>query len=389
MTGKALPAPSDAGQSPGFKSHGARTPETSSERPRHRVWLGLAVLMLTAIGLVIAWRVTRPADVEIHTVRTSTIERVLAVVGRARPGDLLDVRSPNAGQVIRLFHDDGDRVALNEPLASIKATVQQADIDAGNARVRAARAERDRVRLVFNRTRILAGRGIAAPAALDEARATLQAAEANLDAADAATTAAMERASAFIVRAPMAGIVLYRPIDTGQVVSPTTNLFQLGSIGGSEIQAQVDEAYADALHPGLIARAVLTGSDQTFQARVTEVSPQIDSTTGGRLVKLVPIDGPVLAPGRSIDVSIVVDRRADAIVIPRQAVIDPSTNPRVYVVDAANVARVRSITILRWPSIGAIVQSGLSAGDRIVLTPGWTRPGAHVRPITSSAHGDR
>ncbi|WP_298160124.1 efflux RND transporter periplasmic adaptor subunit [Brevundimonas sp.] len=345
--------------------------------------------MVTAIGLVIAWRVMRSAEVEIHTVRTSTIERVLAVVGRARPGDLLDVRSPNAGQVMRLFHDDGDRVALNEPLAIIKATVQRADIDAGNARARAARAERDRAALVFNRTRILAGRGIAAPAALDEARATLQAAEANLDAADAATIAAMERASAFIVRAPMAGIVLFRPIDTGQVISPTTNLFQLGSIGGSEIQAQVDEAYADALHPGLVARAVLTGSDQTFQARVTEVSPQIDSTTGGRLVKLVPVDGPVLAPGRSIDVSIVVDRRADGIVIPRQAVIDPSTNPRAYVVDAANVTRVRSITILRWPSIGAIVQSGLSPGDRIVLTPGSTRPGAHVRPITSSAQGDR
>jgi RND family efflux transporter MFP subunit len=243
--------------------------------------------------------------------------------------------------------------------------------------------------LAFNRTEILATKGIMARAALDEARAALQSAQAGLDAATATTAAASERAKQFVVRAPMAGVVLYRPIDNGQVISTTTSLFQLGSLQGSEIQAQVDEAYADALRPGLGARAVLTGSDQTFHARVTEVSPQVDSTTGGRLIKLVPIDGPSLAPGRSIDISIVVDRRTDGVVIPRGAVIDPSTAPKVYVVDSGDIVRLRSITILRWPSPNAIIEHGLIPGDRVVVTPAATHLNAHVRPVASAVQMDR
>jgi RND family efflux transporter MFP subunit len=365
------------------------TPSHPSPPPVARrirnLWIGLALFASAALTVGIVWRVTRPPTVDVLVVRFSTVERVLAVVGRARPADLLDVRSPNPGQVIRLLHDDGDRVARGEPLAIIKATVEEAQTAVGEAQVRAARAERQRAQLVFNRTRILMEKGFATRAALDEARATLQSAEANLDAATATMAAAAELAGQFTVRAPMAGLVLLRPIDNGQVVLPTTTLFVLGSLQGTEIQVQVDESYADALRPGLSARAVPTGSDAPFAARVTEVSPQVDSATGGRLIKLVAMDGPALAPGRSIDVSIVVDRRANRLVIPRTAVIDASTAPKVYVVDADDIARLRGVTILRWPSLNAIVESGLSPGDRIIVSPGKLRPGDHVRPLTGAA----
>ncbi len=358
-------------------------------RPRWKHWIGPALLIAVALAFGAAGWIMRTPEVDVYIVRPSTVERVLAVVGRARPTALVDVRSPNPGKVIALLHDDGDRVAPGEPLAIIEATVEQAETRVGMAQARVARAERDRARLAFERTRILTGKGIMARVALDEAQAALQAAQASLDAATATTTAASERVRQFTVRAPMAGLVLYRPIDSGQVVSATTSLFQLGSLQGAEIQAQVDEAYADSLRPGLGARAALTGSDQTFRARIAEISPRVDSATGGRLIKLVPIDGPDLAPGRSIDISIVVDRRNDRIVIPRGAVIDPSTTPGVYVVDPGGMVRLRRVSIMRWPSPNAIIETGLVPGDRVVLDPSATRPNAHVRPVTPAARMDR
>ena len=183
--------------------------------------------------------------------------------------------------------------------------------------------------------------------------------------------------------------MLFRSIDNGQVISPTTSLFQLGSLQGSEFQAQVDEAYADTLRPGLAARAVLTGSDQIFEARVTEVSPQVDSTTGGRLIKLIPLNRTRFAPGRSVDISIVVDRRTDGILIPRGAVIEPTTAPKVYVLDTGDVVRIRSIAVLRWPSPNAIIEHGLRPGDRVVVAPGATHLNAHVQPVASGVQMDR
>ena len=341
---------------------------------------------LVAIVAVLAFLwFGRLPRVEVVTIVPTTVERVLAVVGLARPTNLLDVRSPNGGQVIRVLHSDGDVVAAGEPLAVLRATIERAQTTAEIAHERLARVEATRARLSFDRIHSLTDQGYASLAALDEARAALQSAEANVSAAAAMTVASSERANEFTVRAPMAGIVLFRPIDSGQVVSADTTLFELGSRNGVEIRAEVDEAYADTLRPGMAARAVLSGTETRFPARVTEVSPQVDSATGGRLVKLVPLSGPHIAPGRSVDVTIVVDRQANGIVIPRQSVIDATTAPTVYIVDSGDVVRARNVEISRWPSANAIVQKGLAAGDRVMLTPTRTRLTTHVHPVAATA----
>ncbi|MBX9617017.1 MAG: efflux RND transporter periplasmic adaptor subunit [Caulobacteraceae bacterium] len=352
--------------------------------------LSKPVLVLAAVALIAAvaagavlWG--RPAEVAVLEIRPQTIEQALSVVGRARPVQLVQVSSPNPGQVVRLFHDEGDRVAAGAPLAVILATVEQAQTEVDVARARAARAAATEARLSHDRIRTLYARGFAARAAVDAARATLDTAEANVAAAAAAVRASAERAREFTIRAPMAGVVLARPIDNGQVVGAGETLFELGSATGVEIRAEVDEAYADTLRPGQTARAAVSGSTDIFPARVTEVSPRVNSGTGGRPVRLGAEAAEGLAPGRSVDVTIIVDRRQGAIVLPRGAVVDATAAARVYVVDADDVVRVRPITVLPWPSVNAIVETGLGAGDRVVLEPGSTTVGTRVRPVTSSA----
>jgi multidrug efflux pump subunit AcrA (membrane-fusion protein) len=314
-----------------------------------------------------AWWLLRPPEIAAIEIQPRSIEVVLAVVARVRPDNLVDVLSPNAGQVVRLLHDDGDVVSAGEPLAVIRSSVEQAQTDASRARERGARAEVDRARLAFTRTRTLAERGFASAAALDEARAVLRSAEAGLAAAAAEQRAASAQTGEFIIRAP------------------ETNLFQLGSRDGVELQAEVDEGYADALRPDMAARAALSGSDAIFGARITEISPRVDPTTGGRLIKLRPVEAMSLPPGRSVDVTIVVERREGGITVPRQAVIDATTEPRVYVIDQRGAIGVRTIEIADWPSLNAIVERGLAAGDRVVLTPTETRPRARVRARLQAA----
>jgi RND family efflux transporter MFP subunit len=343
-----------------------------------------ALAVAVVVGLVVT---RRPAEVAVLEIRPRTIDQALSVVGRARPTQLVQVSSPNAGQVVHLLHDDGDRVAAGDPLAVILATVEQAQTEVDVARALAARAEATEARLGYQRTRTLYERGFAARAALDAARANLETAEANVAAATASVRASAEQKREFTIRAPMAAVVLVRPIDNGQVVAAGETLFELGSTTGIEIRAEVEEAYADSLRPGQTARAALSGSAAIFPARVTEVSPRVDSSTGGRLVRLSSDDARQLSPGRSIDVTITVEQRRDAVVVPRSAVVDATVAPRVYVVDVDDVVRVRPVTLVRWPSVNAIVESGLTAGDRVVLDPGSTSPGARVRPVAPKSGG--
>jgi RND family efflux transporter MFP subunit len=344
-----------------------------------------ALATVVTVGVVVLSG--RPAEVAVVEIKPQAVEQALSVVGRARPTQLVQVSSPNAGQLVRLFHDEGDGVAVGDPLAVILARVEQAQTEVDVARARAARAEATEARLNFQRIRTLHERGFAARAALDAARASLDTAEANVTAATAAVRASAERAREFIIRAPMAGVVLVRPIDNGQVVGAGETLFELGSATGVEIRAEVDEAYADALRPGQAARAALSGSADIFPARVTEVSPRVNSSTGGRMVRLASEGAEGLSPGRSVDVTIIVDLRQGGIVLPRSAVVDATAAAKVYVVDANHIVRIRPITVLPWPSVNAIVATGLSAGDRVVLEPGSTTPGARIRPLSPTSGG--
>lgn len=369
--------------------HGNRMPirpeSTHSEGGSRAVgghWRFIVAAALVAVLLVglIGWWLLRPAEVPIITVKAGRVEIVLSVVGRVRPKQLVDVRARNAGQIVQLLHDEGDMVAAGAPLAIVRSTIEQAQTQVEAAREKSAGAEVTRARLAFGRAQSLANRGFATRASLDEARAALLSAGAALAAASATRRAAAARAGEFTIRAPMAGIVLVRPIDNGQLVSPETTLFQLGSGNAVELRAEADETYADALRPGMAARAALTGSDVMFAARITEVSPRVDPITGGRAIRLQPVDGSQIPAGRSVDVTIIVARRDAGIVIPRKAVINATTAPAVYLIDAGGIVRERPITIADWPSRDAIVDRGLASGDRVVLTPADTAPAARVRP---------
>ncbi len=183
----------------------------------------------------------------------------------------------------------------------------------------------------------------------------------------------------------MAGEVLLRPVDAGQVITAATTLFQLGSSDAREIEVEVDEAYADDLRPGMAARAAPSGSDVIFSARIAEISPRVDPATGGRSIKLLPDTSISLPPGRTVDVTIVLGVRANALVVPRQAIIDAGTDPRVYVVSEDGTITARPVKLDSWPSLNAIITAGAKAGDRVVLTPGQTRASARIRPRETQA----
>jgi len=57
------------------------------------------------------------------------------------------------------------------------------------------------------------------------------------------------------------------------------------------------------------------------------------------------------------------------------------------VVDGKNIVRLRPIPMARWPSVNAIVETGLRPGDRVVLDPGSTSPGARIRPVAPMSGG--
>jgi hypothetical protein len=122
-----------------------------------------------------------------------------------------------------------------------------------------------------------------------------------------------------------------------------------------------------------------TGSTARIDAAIVEISPQIDAATGGRIIRLMPNSSfDIFPPGRTIDVNIIVAKRDRAILLPRTALVEGTNVVRV---DASGRLTRVPVTLLDWPGEQIAIDTGVKAGDRIVLAPLDLKGKTRITPI--------
>src|SRR5690606_23802062 len=148
-----------------------------------------------------------------------------------------------------------------------------------------------------------------------------------------------------------------------------------------EITADVDEAYAVELGPGTSGRVELAGWPAPLRVRLEHIEPRVDEATGAREVRLRFLDAVDFVPaGQTVSVNLLVERRRQAISIPRASILQPDTAPRVRIVDADGRVAERPIRFIDWPAAEVIVTQGLEPGMRVLLDPAAVSLGDRVRP---------
>lgn len=333
--------------------------------------------MVLAIVIVLA---RRPPEVELAAVRDEPVRRVLAMTGEIAPRERVDVIAEVPGTVVELLKDEGDRVRAGEPIARLDATTVEAALTQARAGLAARRRQvAERRRDLARREKLLA-RGVLPEAEVDAQRAEVAAGEADLARLAAVVEEAEARLAKYRILSPLTGIVVDRPIDPGQTVDTRTVIFELATQGAPRVESEVDEMYLRELREGMPATIGLPGDvSRTWSAKVTWVSPKVDVQTGGGIVR-VGFEGkpPDLPIGLSVDVNVLVERRDRALTVPRTAVLDPRTAPRVFVVEGDRV-QVRPIEVVDWPAERIVVTAGLDERAAVVADPSGVRPGARVR----------
>ena len=337
-------------------------------RRRRMAWTAVAVALVAAVAFV-AFRSSQPPTVTVSVVSLQPVERVLAVTGRVRAKENIAVLPKVSGQIVELARDEGDLIKAGETLGRIDDARARAAVEQAEATVEAevrvlAQAERD-----LERARALRERGSGTEAAVEASTLAVTRGREDLRRLRAVADESRLRLSEYVVTSPLDGRVLTRPIDAGQVVDSRTVLFEVAPVGGREIESEVDEAYSMALSIGQQARIALAGVAYPVTGAIAYMSPQIDASTGGRIVRLsfeAPSEVQQEIPvGLSADVNIVVSRTESAMTIPRAAIRDAATTPHVLVLEGDAVAR-RDIVFSDWPADRVIVDQGLRPGDRVI-----------------------
>lgn len=322
---------------------------------------------------------TRPA-VEAAQVRLAALVDDAQTVGTLRSRQGVMLRPEVSGRVTAIAFRDGERVRKGQLLVQLDDQLPRAQVLQAQAELSIAQAN-------HKRNRELLEQNFISQRSLDESAANLEVARARLSLAQA--TAARLR-----IVAPFDGIAGIRSVNVGDYLKDGADIVNIEDIDRVFVDFRLPERFLTKLRQGQVARVDIDAlPGQRYTAEVLAINPQLDAD--GRSVAVrAGIANPqgTLKPGMFARVSAVFGERADARVIPEEAIVPLGARQFVIkLVDGPGqqgkiTQRIEVKTGMRQPGSVEIVE-GLNPGDWVV-TAGHQRiqkDGSAVRVLAAGA----
>jgi RND family efflux transporter MFP subunit len=187
------------------------------------------------------------------------------------------------------------------------------------------------------------------------------------------------------VRAPFAGVITVRNIDTGALVNEgNTLLFRIAQMGQLRLYLNVPQSEADSIRAGM--KAVLSVPDlagRKFEGRVARTANSLDPASRTLLVEVhVTNGGGVLIPGMYTQVDLAVPRKNPPLMIPADTLVVRSDGPQVAVVSPEGTVHYARVQLGRDLGDRLEALGGVQEGDRLAVNPSdAVREGAKVKAI--------
>ncbi|MEN5082114.1 efflux RND transporter periplasmic adaptor subunit [Bosea sp. TWI1241] len=291
--------------------------------------------------------------VEVGSIEVASVDEEVEALGTLAADESVVIAPEIAGRVTALGFKEGDRVKKDQPLVMLDTAILDAELAQAKADVSLARD-------TYERNTSLVKRGAGTQVALEQATAQLASQEARLQLAQAKLAFAT-------IKAPFNGVVGLRSVGVGDFVSVGKPLITLTNIDPIKVDFRVPEIFLTRVRTGQqIQLRVDAIPDRPFTGTVFAIDPVVD--VNGRAVRLratVPNGDLVLRPGLFARVTVVVDQRHEALLVPETAVVPDGMSKVVFVVEDGKARRVQVELGKRLPGKVEVVK-GLKPGMQIV-----------------------
>jgi RND family efflux transporter MFP subunit len=351
-----------------------------------------------------------PRAVKVVAAEQAQIERTVAVTGTLAAEDQVTVSFKVTGRLEALDVDLGSTVRQGQELGGLTATdfrlrVAQADAALQQARarlgltadsaderveleqtalVRQARAVLDQAKLTRDRAQAFAKKGIGSQADLDAAEASLRVADGRYQDAieevrnrqgvllqrKSELDLARQALNDSRLRAPFAGRVRERHATPGQYLAAGAPVVTIVKVHPLRLRLSIPEREASAVRVGQKVRVTLEGDPAVHEGRVARVSPAIEEASRTLSIEAeVGNAAGVLRPGAFANAEVVTESRETTILVPATALVSFAGVDRVFIVKDGKAAE-RRVTTGRRDAGRVEVTKGLTAGERVVVSPG-------------------
>lgn len=321
----------------------------------HRLFLAVfSLLLLSGIAWFTVQKLRGPV-VPVYELSAQPLVQTVVATGRVAALSRAQVGSEVTGVVLERRVREGDRVKPGDVLAVLRADqleaavreaqaelarLQQSTLPQAEAAVRETAVALAQASREVQRRRQLNQQGAISREELEravqsEAAARAAAEQARLEAdalvagnpqeaaARARLASAQAQLSKTVIRAQVAGTVLTRNAEPGDLVQPSRVLFEIAHDGATEILVPLDEKNLEVLALDQTAVCIADAfPGRPFDARVNFIAPRIDPQRGTVDVRLAVAEPPdFLREDMTVSVNIETGRRDRAIAVPNDALL--------------------------------------------------------------------
>ena len=311
-----------------------------------------------------------PTPVEIAVAQLKTAARSVAVAGTVEPIRSIGINSQMSGALLRVNVEEGDRVGAGQVLASIDSRELQAQLASANATLEVARRAAERAKQLHDQQ-------IVTSAEYEQDEAAYRSALATRD-------QLRTRLGYATIRSPLAGLVLEKLVESGDIVGGQARLFTIADVSTLVVRVPISELDVAGLDQGDPADVTLDAlPGRTLRGTIRRIFPAADTLT-----RLVPVevalrggDARDVRAGFLARVTFRLDPREGVLMVPAGALVENARGSAVYVVTAAR-ASLRQVQRGGTFQGSVEITDGLVAGDTVVVAGSATlRDGAGVRVV--------
>jgi RND family efflux transporter MFP subunit len=332
---------------------------------------------------------TAAVPVQVVAARLGTITAYVRVTGTVDPGPGGDwtVTAPEKARVTEIRFATGDLVRRGAVVARFDAPPLRSDLATRSSEASQARARLDNARRNYDRLSTLLEKGIASRKEVEDARKELLDAESAVRESGQTRAAAADLAARATPVAPFSGIVAERWHSPGDVIDANEHVLRIVDPTHLQVTAAVPVAEAPRVVVGHAVRVTIPGSEAEIAGRVAGAPAAVDAATGTAAVRVALLG--TLPVGTPVEVAIVAEERANALIVPAAAVVRDEDKTSVFVVGADSKAHRRAVVVGLTSGDEVQIVSGVREGEKVVVKGQDELPdGATVTVEDTGAEGE-